>query len=42
MGAEKQNTDIERQPHGKSDHQKTVSGKKQHAPEDKVGGCRSG
>jgi hypothetical protein len=37
MGAEKQNTFPETQPQGKNDHQKTVSGKKQHGPEDKVG-----
>jgi hypothetical protein len=37
MGAEKQNTHSERQAEGQNDHQKTVSGKKQHGPEDKVG-----
>jgi hypothetical protein len=36
MGVEKQNTPPERQSRGKNDHQKTVSGKKQHGPEDKV------
>ena len=54
MGAEKENTHGERRPEGKeganshqegnsvNDHQKTVSGKKQHGPEDKVGADAGG
>jgi hypothetical protein len=35
MGAEKQNT--QNRPDSVNDHQKTVSGKEQHGPDDKVG-----
>ncbi len=45
MDAEKENTHPERRPEGKEradSHQKTVSGKKQHGPDDKVGADAGG